>query len=496
MTSRKSHTAKFALLIITALTFATAGSFSWATEPEPQSNQAALSLSGMFANNMVLQQKTDAAIWGQAEPNSDVVLQASWDKVDVTTKADEKGNWKTKLKTPLTLPARKPPAGDSILVSSEKVKTPVAVRYAFGNADEPHSMNKEGLPSSSFRTDDWKIKAMLAPKPKRAKQPAAGKKAKSNSKANWKANWKAKSKSKTSENMAPKNENGKAMASSQEVGSTYKPEKLPNIVFMISDELAYYELSHMGNKKIHSPNIDQMAREGVRFTQALAAAPVCGPLRCCLMTGKHMGHASMRTNGGGTPIRAEEPTIASMLKSRGYATGGFGKWGIGGRGSTGVPEKHGFDVFFGYYDQVHAHSFYTPHLIRNSEEVRLPGNSGGRKGETYSHYEIMKEGLQFIRDNKDKPFFCYLPVTPPHGMYDIPADDPAFDSYKDDEWMQDADVPQDAKNYAAMITMIDRDLKSVLDLLKELSLDENTICLLYTSPSPRDLSTSRMPSSA
>ena len=151
---------------------------------------------------------------------------------------------------------------------------------------------------------------------------------------------------------------------------------------MISDELAYYELSHMGNKKIHSPNIDQMAKEGIRFTQALAAAPVCGPLRCCLMTGLHMGHASMRTNGGGTPIRAEEPTIASMLKARGYATGGFGKWGIGGRGSTGVPEKHGFDVFFGYYDQVHAHSFFTPHLIRNSQEVELPGNPGGRTGET------------------------------------------------------------------------------------------------------------------
>ena len=254
-------------------------------------------------------------------------------------------------------------------------------------------------------------------------------------------------------------------------------DKLPNIVFIISDELAYYELSHMGNEKIHTPNIDQMAREGIRFTQALAAAPVCGPLRCCLMTGKHMGHASMRTNGGGTPIRAEEPTIASMLKTRGYATGGFGKWGIGGRGSEGVPETHGFDEFFGYYDQVHAHSFFTPHLIRNSEEVELPGNNGGRKGETYSHYEIMKEGLQFIRENRDQPFFCYLPITPPHGMYDIPADDPAFELYENDAWMKDPEVPQNAKNYAGMISMIDNDLKRVLDLLKELSLDENTIVL-------------------
>lgn len=249
----------------------------------------------------------------------------------------------------------------------------------------------------------------------------------------------------------------------------------PNIVFMISDELAYYELSHMGNEKIHTPNIDQMAREGIRFTQALAAAPVCGPLRCCLMTGKHMGHASMRTNGGGTPIRGEEPTIASMLKERGYATGGFGKWGIGGRGSEGVPETHGFDEFFGYYDQVHAHSFYTPHLIRNSQEVPLPGNLGGRNGKTYSHYEIMKEALKFIRKNKDRPFFCYLPITPPHGMFDIPADDPAFDLYKDDDWMKIPSVSQDTKNYAAMVSMIDNDLKRVLDLLQELSLDDRTI---------------------
>ena len=124
------------------------------------------------------------------------------------------------------------------------------------------------------------------------------------------------------------------------------PEK-PNVVFIMSDELAYYELSHMGNSKIKTPRIDQMAKEGMRFTNALAGSPVCAPLRCTLMTGKHSGHASVRANDGGTPLRADESTIASLLKERGYATGGFGKWGCGGRGSTGVPEKHGFDTFFG-----------------------------------------------------------------------------------------------------------------------------------------------------
>ncbi len=252
-------------------------------------------------------------------------------------------------------------------------------------------------------------------------------------------------------------------------------DRKPNVVYIMSDELAYYELSHMGNPRIRTPRIDRMAAEGIRFTQALAGAPVCAPLRCNLMTGKHAGHASVRANDGGTPLRAGEQTIASVLKNVGYATGGFGKWGAGGRDSTGVPEQHGFDVFYGYYDQVHAHSFYPPYLIRNSEEVPLAGNLGGRTGKTYSHYTIMDEAVKFIRDNKDGPFFCYLPITPPHGMYDIPADDPAWEQYRDDEWMKDPAVPQDAKNYAAMVTMVDNNVGQVLDLLKELELEENTM---------------------
>ena len=163
--------------------------------------------------------------------------------------------------------------------------------------------------------------------------------------------------------------------------------KNPNIVYIMADELAYYELSHMGNRYIKTPNIDKFAAEGIRFTSALAGAPVCAPLRCNLMTGKHAGHASIRANDGGTPLRENETTIASMLKNIGYETGGFGKWGCGGRDSTGVPEKHGFDLFYGYYDQVHAHSFYPSYLIRNSIEVELKGNKGGRSGQTYSHYK-------------------------------------------------------------------------------------------------------------
>ncbi|WP_153558932.1 sulfatase-like hydrolase/transferase [Roseimaritima sediminicola] len=243
----------------------------------------------------------------------------------------------------------------------------------------------------------------------------------------------------------------------------------PNVVYIMADELGYYELSGMGNPNIQTPNLDRMAQQGIRFTQALAGSSVCAPTRACLMTGKHSGHTSVRSNGGGTPLRAGEATIASLLKPAGYATGGFGKWGCGGRGSTGVPEEHGFDVFLGYYDQVHAHSYYPPYIIRNSEEVPLEGNQGGSTGETYSHYVIFDASQEFIREHRDQPFFCYLPITPPHGLFDIPDDDPAWQVYKDRPW------PEPAKRYAAMVTMVDRQVGQTLDLLGELGLEEDTI---------------------
>ena len=252
-------------------------------------------------------------------------------------------------------------------------------------------------------------------------------------------------------------------------GVTRAEPARPNVVYMMADELAYYELSCMGNPLLETPNIDRFAEEGIRFTQALAGGCVCAPTRCCLMTGKHAGHTSVRKNDGGTPMRAGEETIATMLKRAGYATGGFGKWGCGGRGSTGVPEKHGFDVFLGYYDQVHAHSYYPKYIVRNSEEVPLEGNRGGREGTNYSHYKIMDAGLEFIRANRDRPFFCYLPITPPHGIYDIPDSDPAWAQFKDKDW------PEDAKRYAAMVSMVDRNLGGVIGLLKQLKLDDNTI---------------------
>lgn len=253
------------------------------------------------------------------------------------------------------------------------------------------------------------------------------------------------------------------------IATTHAASTKPNIIHIVADELGYFEPGFMGGTTIQTPHLDRMAAEGMTFKHMLAGAPVCAPTRCTLLTGKHSGHASVRANGGGTPLRADEVTIAGMLKPLGYATGGFGKWGCGGRDSTGVPEKHGFDLFLGYYDQVHAHSYYPPYLVRNGEEVPLPGNEGMSQGKTYAQYVIHTAALKFIRDNASRPFFAYLPYTPPHGIFDIPDSDPAWALYKDKPWSNDA------RRYAAMVTMLDRQVGEVLALLKELKLDENTL---------------------
>ena len=246
-------------------------------------------------------------------------------------------------------------------------------------------------------------------------------------------------------------------------------DQRPNVVYIMADELGYYEPSFMGNPNIKTPNLDKFAAEGIVFKNMFAGSSVCAPTRCCFLTGKHSGHTSVRANDGGTPLRADEETIASIVKDRGYATGGFGKWGCGGRDSTGVPEMHGFDVFLGVYDQVHAHTYYPPYLIRNSQEVPLAGNHGGTEGKTYSHYVIHDAAMKFVRENSENPFFAYLPYTPPHGNFNIPNDDPAWAIYKDQPWSEDA------RRYAAMVTMVDRQVGELLSLLKELGIDKNTL---------------------
>lgn len=257
-------------------------------------------------------------------------------------------------------------------------------------------------------------------------------------------------------------------------------ESKPNIIYLMLDEWGYFESGHMGHRDLITPNIDRFAAEGMRFTNAYAGAPVCGPTRCSLLTGLHSGHMSLRKNDGFSPIRAGEPTLASVLKEQGYATGGFGKWGIGGRGTSGVPEKHGFDTFFGYYDQVHAHTFYPRYLVRNSEEVPLVGNDGLSfyGGQTHAQDEIFEESIEFIRNHKDQPFFCYLPWTPPHGLWGIDNDEPSWQLFKDKPWTAGQKTEDDAKVYAAFMHMMDRHVGEVIAVLQELDLDENTIFFL------------------
>lgn len=243
--------------------------------------------------------------------------------------------------------------------------------------------------------------------------------------------------------------------------------KRPNILFIMLDDLGYQDLGCYGSKTILTPNIDRMCAEGIKFTDCYAGDSVCAPSRSTLMTGYHMGHTPVRGNSGGIPLLPGELTVADVLKKAGYVTGGFGKWGLGNQGKQGAAEKHGFDVFFGYYNQWHAHKYYT-HLFRNSEKVELDGR--------YTHYAIYDQTVKFIKESarSGKPFFCYCPWTPPHAEYAIPQDDPAWAIYKDKPW------PERARIVAAMDSMIDRHVGELLKLLKELQIDDNTI-VFFTS---------------
>lgn len=237
----------------------------------------------------------------------------------------------------------------------------------------------------------------------------------------------------------------------------------PNIIFLMVDDMGYHDLGCYGSKTILTPNIDKMCAEGMKFTDVYGGCTVCGPSRSVLMTGYHKGHTPVRDNRGGIPLFPEDITIAEVLKKAGYATGGFGKWGLGNQVTKGAAERQGFDTFFGYYNQWHAHTYYT-HLFRNSERVELNGR--------YTHYPIYEESIKFIKANKDRPFFCYLPWTVPHAPYVIPEDEPAWQLYKDKPWDHDSKVA------AAMNTMVDRQVGEIGALLKELELDDNTILFI------------------
>lgn len=287
-------------------------------------------------------------------------------------------------------------------------------------------------------------------------------------------------------------------------------ETLPNVVFILADDLGYRELGSFGQKLIRTPNLDQLASEGMRLTQHYCGNAVCAPSRCVLMTGKHPGHAYVRNNRsvgaeGQQPIPDGEVTIAELMKAQGYATGAFGKWGLGGPESTGEPLKQGLDRFFGYNCQAHAHSYYPSYLWDNDQHVKLdnhppvpghaslakgankndPASYDQFKGQDYAPDRINAQVLKFIRDHKDQPFFLYYPTVIPHVALHVPDEElkPYLElGWKDPPFTREKGygytphfTPRAA--YAAMITRMDRYVGNVLDLLADLGLAENTLVI-------------------
>ena len=185
-----------------------------------------------------------------------------------------------------------------------------------------------------------------------------------------------------------------------------KEDGQPNIVFIMADDLGFGHLGSYGQKKIKTPNLDILASQGLRFTQFYSGSTVCGPARSTLMTGYHTGNTSVRGNTGGIPLLDEDVTIAEMLKSKGYKTGMFGKWGLGDFETSGTPDKQGFDEYFGYLHQVHAHFYYSEYLWNNGEKMFLDGNKDGNRNQ-YTHDLITEKALEFIDDNSKDPFFLY-----------------------------------------------------------------------------------------
>ena len=277
------------------------------------------------------------------------------------------------------------------------------------------------------------------------------------------------------------------------LAKTATSPKMPNIIFIMADDLGYGELGSYGQKHIKTPHLDRMALEGMRFKDCYSSSAVCAPARCSLMTGMHGGHSFARDNyeignyesfRGQLPLKEGTVTMASVLKEQGYATGCFGKWGLGETASTGGPLKQGFDRFYGYNCQRHAHNLYPKYLVSNDRKETLEGNTRGLTGKTYAPQRIADEMLKFVKQNKDNPFFVYYPTVLPHLPLQVPEEELARYKGKWDEtpYTDGSYLPHPTPRaaYAGMISFMDRQIGRLMNLLKELNLDDNTI-VFFTS---------------
>lgn len=290
-----------------------------------------------------------------------------------------------------------------------------------------------------------------------------------------------------------------AMAFPFQEGMAGTPRKVPNIVFIVADDLGYGELSCYGQQKFQTPNIDRLASEGLRFTQCYSGTTVSAPSRACLLSGLHSGHAPIRGNmevepEGQMALPADMTSVFTVFKEAGYVTGAFGKWGLGAPGSAGDPNLQGIDEFFGFNCQLLAHNYYADHLWHNDKRVELPGNYNGGFG-VYTQDTIHEMGLRFIEENRDKPFFLFLPYVLPHAELIVPEDsiirkfrgqypetpykgcDEGCGNFRKGGYCSQEEPHA---TFAAMIYRLDVYVGQVIAKLKELGLYDNTL-IVFTS---------------
>lgn len=303
-------------------------------------------------------------------------------------------------------------------------------------------------------------------------------------------------------------ETKKEVAADKEIVKEEIVKQKPNIIYILADDLGYGDLSSYGQVNFKTPHIDKLAENGIKFTQHYTGSAVCAPSRSSLMTGLHTGHTPIRGNRelkgqeGQEPIPTSSITIAEVLKDAGYTNGAFGKWGLGYIGSTGDPINQGFDEFYGYNCQRQAHRYYPTHLWKNDEKVLLKGNDYTNTV-TYAPDLIQKETLRFLEDNKDKPFFAYVPLVLPHAELMAPKDS-IFKKY-DGKFKE---VPHTTKErytsdygpdinpteyssqdkpyamYASMVDRLDVYVGQIVAKVKELGIEDNTIIMFASDNGP------------
>ena len=263
----------------------------------------------------------------------------------------------------------------------------------------------------------------------------------------------------------------------------------PNIIYIVSDDLGYGDLGCYGQAQVETPRLDQMAQEGLRFTDHYAGHTVCRPSRLVFLTGKHTGHTAIAGNNHHV-LPEGSVTVTSLLQKAGYRTAGVGKWALGREGTTGHPNKQGFDFFYGWLDQSEAHDYYPEVLYRNAKAERLPGNvNSGKKNVsskkvTYAHTRCTEEALAFIERSKSDPFYLNLTWTIPHtnneaGRLERDGQEvPDYGIYRDKDW------PNPEKGFAAMVTLMDHDVGLILDRLKKLGIENRTLVVFTSDNGP------------